>query len=100
MGVLLSVGTKKGLFLLRSDADRKKWELEGPLLPGWPVYHAIVDPRDGVLYAATNSFIYGGARDRPPDLRPAPGRARENRPPRGSGRQLKEDRAVRPGRGA
>jgi arginyl-tRNA synthetase len=52
MAVLLPVGTRKGLFLLRSDDDRKDWELEGPLLPGWPVYHAIVDPRDGVLYAA------------------------------------------------
>src|SRR5256885_8620505 len=81
MGVLLSVGTKKGLFLLRSDADRKKWELEGPLLPGWPVYHAIVDPRDDVLYAATNSFIYGGAVHRPTDLRRTRGRAAEIRLP-------------------
>jgi photosystem II stability/assembly factor-like uncharacterized protein len=67
MGTLLPVGTKKGLFLLRRDG-RNEWELEGPLLPGWPVYHAIVDPRDGVLYAATNSFIYGATVHRSSDL--------------------------------
>jgi photosystem II stability/assembly factor-like uncharacterized protein len=59
MGVLLPVGTKKGLFLLRGDDGRETWEVEGPLLPGWAVYHATVDPRDGVLYAATNNFFYG-----------------------------------------
>ena len=59
MGVLLPVGTKKGLFLLRGDDGRETWEVEGPLLPGWSVYHAIVDPRDGVLYAATNNVFYG-----------------------------------------
>jgi photosystem II stability/assembly factor-like uncharacterized protein len=59
MGVLLPVGTRKGLFLLRSDDGRTNWEVEGPLLPGWAVYHAIVDPRDGVLYGATNNFFYG-----------------------------------------
>src|SRR3989442_8807210 len=87
MAVLLPVGTRKGLFLLRSD-DRKDWELEGPLLPGWPVYHAIVDPRDGVLYAATNSFIYGGALAPPPDLCRTSGRPREGGPPGEKGLQL------------
>src|SRR5256885_5703966 len=96
MGVLLSVGTKKGLFLLRSDADRKKWELEGPLLPGWPVYHAIVDPRDGVLYAATNSFIYGGAVHRSPHLCPTRGRAEESGLPQGSGPKLNATRHAAP----
>ena len=33
MGVLLPVGTRKGLFLLRSD-DRQSWDVEGPLLSG------------------------------------------------------------------
>jgi hypothetical protein len=57
MGSLLPVGTRKGLFLLRGEG--KDWDVEGPLLPGWAVYHAMVDPRDGVLYAATNNFFYG-----------------------------------------
>src|SRR2546430_14708511 len=97
MGVLLPVGTKKGLFLLRSDADRKKWELEGPLLPGWPVYHAIVDPRDDVLYAATNSFIYGGTGHRSTDLGRTWGRAGEIGLPEDSGLQLNAARDVEAG---
>src|SRR5438309_304757 len=100
MGVLLSVGTKKGLFLLRSDADRKKWELEGPLLPGWPVYHAIVDPRDGVLYAATNSFIYGGTVHRSSDLGQSWERAEELGLPEESGLKLNATWHVEPGKGS
>jgi photosystem II stability/assembly factor-like uncharacterized protein len=68
MGVLLPVGTKKGLFLLRGDGPGEGWTVEGPLLPGWSVYHAIVDPRDGALYAATNNFLYGATVHRSDDL--------------------------------
>jgi photosystem II stability/assembly factor-like uncharacterized protein len=57
MGVVVPVGTRKGLFLLTS-ADRKSWDVEGPLLQGWAVYHAIVDPRDGTFHAATNNPFY------------------------------------------
>jgi hypothetical protein len=46
-GVLALVGTRKGLFLLRGDVDRRGWRVEGPLLDGWVVYHATVDARDG-----------------------------------------------------
>jgi photosystem II stability/assembly factor-like uncharacterized protein len=67
MDVLLPIGTRKGLFLLRSD-DRRAWDVVGPLLPGWSVFHAIVDPRDGVLYAATNNFVYGATVHRSDDL--------------------------------
>jgi photosystem II stability/assembly factor-like uncharacterized protein len=67
MGVLLPVGTRKGLFLLRSD-DRQSWDVEGPLLPGWAVYHAIVDQRDGMLHAATNNPVYGATVHRSNDL--------------------------------
>src|SRR3954463_7017715 len=59
MAVLIPVGTRKGLFLLRGGDDLRSWEVEGPLLAGWSVYHAVVDPRDGTLYAATNNFLYG-----------------------------------------
>jgi photosystem II stability/assembly factor-like uncharacterized protein len=41
------------------DGDRVKWQAEGPLLDGWGVYHATVDPRDGTFYAAANNFTYG-----------------------------------------
>jgi len=67
MGVLLPVGTRKGLFLLRSD-DRQSWEVEGPLLPGWAIYHAVVDQRDGTLHAATNNAFYGATVHRSKDL--------------------------------
>jgi photosystem II stability/assembly factor-like uncharacterized protein len=53
------VGTKKGLFVLEGNAERREWKLKGPLLTGFSVYHAIRDPRDGTLYAATNFFDGG-----------------------------------------
>jgi hypothetical protein len=55
MGALIAAGTRKGLFLLRGDENR--WEVEGPLLPGWEVFHAVIDPRDGTFYACANSFV-------------------------------------------
>src|SRR5438034_9573630 len=66
MAVLLPVGTRKGLFLLSSD-DRKSWKVEGPLLQGWAVYHAIVDPRDGTFHAATNNPFHGATVHRSSD---------------------------------
>jgi hypothetical protein len=66
MGVLLPVGTRKGLFLLRSD-DGKSWQVEGPQLLGWAVFHAIVDPRDGIWHAATNNPFYGATVHRSSD---------------------------------
>jgi photosystem II stability/assembly factor-like uncharacterized protein len=59
VGVLVLVGTRKGLFLLKGDDERRDWTLEGPHLKGFEVFHAIHDPRDGALYACTNFF--GGA---------------------------------------
>jgi hypothetical protein len=32
MSTLLMIGTRKGLFLARSD-DRRSWALEGPVFP-------------------------------------------------------------------
>jgi photosystem II stability/assembly factor-like uncharacterized protein len=45
--------------VLRADDDRNRWQAEGPLLDGWGVYHAIVDERNGTLYAAANHIVYG-----------------------------------------
>ncbi len=60
--VALLVGTKKGLFVLRSGAARSRWRTEGPHFAGQPVYHASFDPRDGAsLYAAVNQ-TWGGPR--------------------------------------
>ena len=59
MGVVVLVGTRKGLFLVVANDDRDSWRVEGPLLEGWGIYHAIVDERDGTLYAAANHLVYG-----------------------------------------
>jgi hypothetical protein len=67
IGVLALVGTTKGLFLLWGDDDRRRWQTEGPLLDGWGVYHATLDPRDGTLFAATNHRVYGSTVQRSPD---------------------------------
>ena len=67
MSVLVLAGTRKGLFLLRSDDDRRDWSLDGPLLTGWEVFHAIVDPRDATLYACANNWVYGGTVQRSND---------------------------------
>jgi hypothetical protein len=45
--------------LLWGDDRRLDWEVEGPLLDGWGVYHATVDPRNETLYAAANHVVYG-----------------------------------------
>jgi hypothetical protein len=34
VGTTLVVGTRKGLFLVRGDDERRSFEVEGPLLPG------------------------------------------------------------------
>lgn len=57
--VLVLVGTRKGLFLLESDADRRDWELRGPFCDGWPVYHAVHDVATDTIYAAAASEWHG-----------------------------------------
>jgi hypothetical protein len=96
MAVLLPVGTRKGLFLLRSG-DGSDWQVEGPLLPGWSVYHAIVDPRDGVLYAATNNPFYGATVHRSSDLGKTWERAEEIGLPEDSGLKLNATWHIEPG---
>ena len=68
MGLCILAGTPKGLFLLRGDETRRRFELKGPLLAGWSVYHAICDPRDGRLHACTSNFVYGATVHRSDDL--------------------------------
>ena len=45
--LVVLVGTRKGLFVLRADRARRKWAMEGPHFLGQVVNHAVVDPRDG-----------------------------------------------------
>jgi photosystem II stability/assembly factor-like uncharacterized protein len=64
---LLLVGTRKGCFLLESDADRRDWTLRGPFCEGWPVYHVVHDPASDAIYAAAASEWHGQAVWRSPD---------------------------------
>jgi hypothetical protein len=57
--VLLLVGTKRGLFTFHSSPDRGTWRAAGPLLVGREVYHAMVDPRDRTIWAATDHAVWG-----------------------------------------
>jgi hypothetical protein len=57
--VILSVGTKRGLFLLESGTARRRWKVTGPLLKGWQVPYAMIDTRGTPrLHAAASSFTY------------------------------------------
>jgi photosystem II stability/assembly factor-like uncharacterized protein len=67
MGVLILAGTRKGLFRLRADDGRRDWNVEGPMLKGWEVFHAVRDPRSGTLFACTNSMAHGAAVHRSSD---------------------------------
>src|SRR3979411_1216859 len=59
-GVRLLVGTRKGAFILTSDAKRKDWKVDGPHFAGWEIYHvkgSLVDPNR--LYASQTSAWFG-----------------------------------------
>jgi photosystem II stability/assembly factor-like uncharacterized protein len=58
---VLLIGTRKGCFLLESDADRRDWTLKGPFCEGWPVYHAVQDPDTRTIFAAAASEWHGTA---------------------------------------
>ena len=57
--IQLLVGTKKGAFIVESDAGRRAWDIRGPLCDGWPIQDISADPATGVLYAGGGSEWYG-----------------------------------------
>ena len=59
--VRLLVGTKKGAFILDSDASRREWSISAPLCEGWPVHDLIVEPGTGAILAASGNAWYGPA---------------------------------------
>jgi photosystem II stability/assembly factor-like uncharacterized protein len=65
---LLLIGTRKGLFTLESNEDRRDWSLRGPLCESWPIYHAVHDRDSGAIYAAAASEWHGSAVWRSGDL--------------------------------
>ena len=94
----LLVGTRKGLFVLSSDDERREWTVSAPVLKGWEVFHAVPDPRDGSIYAATNSFVYGATVHRSQDRGETWTRAEELGLPEETGLTLEKTWHVRPGR--
>ncbi len=58
--VRVLVGTKKGAFILSSDASRKKWSVAGPHFAGWEIYHLKGSPVDpNRIYASQTSGWFG-----------------------------------------
>ncbi len=58
--VRVLVGTRKGAFVLTSDAARKKWQIVGPHFAGWEMYHLKGSPADpNRIYASQSSGWFG-----------------------------------------
>ncbi|MCB1680108.1 MAG: hypothetical protein KDI16_15620 [Halioglobus sp.] len=58
--VRILVGTRKGGFILTSDAGREKWSVAGPLFAGWEVYHIKGSPADpDRIFASQTSSWFG-----------------------------------------
>jgi len=56
----LIVGTRKGLFVFAADGDGpRRWKLAAHHFIGEPISTALVDARDGTLYAALNLGHFG-----------------------------------------
>src|SRR5690554_5959036 len=58
--VTLLVGTRKGLFVARSDTAGMGWDVEGPHIAGYEVQAAFLDPRNPKWgYAAADHPVWG-----------------------------------------
>ena len=54
------MGTRKGAFVLNSDAKRQQWEVNGPFFGGWEIYHVKGSPANPErLYASQSSGWFG-----------------------------------------
>lgn len=59
--ILVLIGTKKGVFIARSDEERRDWELSGPFCETWPIQHVIGDQASGIIYGAGGNEWFGPA---------------------------------------
>ena len=67
-GVRLLVGTRKGAFVMTSDAKRKRWDVAGPHFAGWEMYHLKGSPVDpNRIYASQCSSWFGQQMQRSDD---------------------------------
>lgn len=54
------VGTRKGAFILTSDAARRDWRVAGPFFGGWEIFHVAGSPANpDRLYASQSSGWFG-----------------------------------------
>ncbi len=54
------VGTRKGAFVLTSDAKREGWDIDGPHFGGWEIFHLKGSPADpNRLYASQAGDWFG-----------------------------------------
>lgn len=67
-GIVVLVGTNKGVFLIGADADRSGWQVRGPLCDGWPINHVIGDAKSGHLWAGGGGEWHGAGVWRSKDL--------------------------------
>ena len=58
-GTSLLIGTRKGAWILDSDADRSTWQVSEPHFLGQIIQHLVADPRDRSLVAATRTGHLG-----------------------------------------
>lgn len=56
--VQVLLGTRKGAFILESDAARQQWRVRGPFCETWPIHH-LVRAADGTLFAGGGNAWYG-----------------------------------------
>lgn len=66
--IAVLVGTKKGVFILESDASRRDWSQRGPYCETWPINHVIGDARTGAIHAGGGDAWFGPAVWTSPDL--------------------------------
>lgn len=57
--VKLLIGTRKGAFILRSDASGRTWKLSDPIFLGHIVHHLVKDPRSKTLLMACKTGHLG-----------------------------------------
>jgi len=65
---LVMVGTKKGAFVFESKDGRRTWKSTGPHFKGTQIYHVTYDPRNKLILAAVDSFVWGPTIARSSDL--------------------------------
>ena len=58
--VILTIGTKKGLFVAQAPKSRRSFALNGPIGPGVAVYATLIDTRGTPrLYASSCNAFFG-----------------------------------------